>query len=395
MATILNNQAASAQSTVRIVNPYIYVPLPDDSGPVSNGVMYFGEPQTDPELEQYQRRVYALQEDGSAIPLQQPIALGAGGVPYYNNSPVVLAIDGSYSWKVLSANGEVIYNYPNVTHASLSSTGQAGVIEDVVTLSSTQSSVTFPRADISMSTIDVLGPNTDDGNLLRDTDYTVTNGSTGTIFLISTFPDGTKIRARQNVFSSQDESGASGFVYTFGTVADAAIADIPLDSTVTIMGGAFYKDGLGFDRYAVVPGGTGPNDGIIYINMTNGNQLQAIDTRARFQTYAESRSTVTVSSGVLTLDLNKGTAFTVTLTESVSNINFVNALSNSASSVTLNVKQDGTGGRGMAFSGLKAAGGSPPTLTTTANAESKLVFSTTDGSSWEVFLAADDMQVVP
>lgn len=394
MATIINNETSSPQSALRVDNPFMYVPYPDLPKPVSGGTMYFGEPSQNPQVAANQKRVYLIQEDGSVISIEQPVYLGLGGVPIYNGSPAKLAVDGAYSWRVLDRSGGLVYDSPKTTHPALANFGTTEIIEDVIELTSGQSSVTFPRADISMSTVDITGPLIDSRDLYRDEDYTISNGSTGTIFLLSTYPAGTKIRARQNAFTDQDEEAVREF-RSFSILADAIAADMDVGVEVFIAGKTTYFDGLTFDKYIVVWPGTGTNDGVNYINMANGNQLQSLETRAKFRTYTESVAEAQLASGTLTIDVEAGTVQTVTLTESVSTITIINAQPNVATSFTLNVTQDATGSRGISFTGFKAPSGTAPAISTAANAEDKLVFITNNGVDWEVYLTATDLQAIP
>lgn len=394
MATIINNDASQPQSALRIDNPYMYIFYPDKSKAVDSGYLYFGEPSLDPENAANQKRVYVIQEDGSVITIDQPVRTGGGGTPLYNGSPVKLAIDGSYSFKALDKNRDLLYYSAKTTHPTLASIGTTEIIEDVIELSSGQSSVTFPRADLSMSTVDITGALIDSRDLYRDEDYTISNGSTGTIFLTSTFPAGTKIRARQNAFTDQDEETIREF-RSFSIIADALNADMSVGTEVFIAGNTFYYDGLAFDKYIVTWPGTGTNDGVNYINMANGNQLQSLQTRAKFLTYTENVATAALSSGTLTIDMNAGTVHEVELTESVSTITILNVQPDVASSFTLNMTQDATGGRIVSLSGFLTPGGTTPTITTTAGTQSKLGFTTLDGVTWEVYLIADDLQAIP
>ena len=392
-AIIFNNQFSQNESSLRVDNPYMNVRYPDKDKAVSGGVMYFGASFLDPEQPQNQRRVYLIQEDGSAIPISQPINLGSGGLPYYNGSPAKIAISGSYSWKVLDKNGEQVYYSPNTTHPTLANLGSMTVKEDRVTLTATQTSVTFDRVDVFLSTINVTGPLVDSRPMFRDVDYTVSDGANGTIFLTSTFPEGTIIAARENEFTGEGEGAQTGIPYSFRTIAEAARAQLPLDGVVIISGGDSYNDGLAFDKYQVVAGGTGANDGINFINMDNGLQLRSLQTRAKFKTYTEALANATLSGGNININLNTGTVFQVTLTESVSSININNAQQGWCTTIALYITQDGTGGRGVSLSGFLSPNGDTPTISTDAGSVTKLLFSTRNGNDWEVY-ALNDLKVI-
>lgn len=109
--------------------------------------------------------------------------------------------------------------------------------------------------------------------------------------------------------------------------------------------------------------------------------------------YGETRTAPSSSSNVLTLDLENGNIFEVTLTENVTTLTISNPpASGTAGSFTLILKQDGTGGWTFAWpAAVVWAGGTAPTLTTDASAVDVLTFITTDGgTTWYGFLAGAD-----
>ncbi len=95
MATIINNSLTADESALRVHNPIFYVPDPDKGKPLAAFKAYFGEVGRDPTNEDNQKFVYALQEDGSAVPMDQPVIGSAGGVPEYNGSFRFLPVRGS------------------------------------------------------------------------------------------------------------------------------------------------------------------------------------------------------------------------------------------------------------------------------------------------------------
>lgn len=100
-----------------VVMPYEYFPNFNKGGPLYNGKIFIGEVNTDPEVIANQKDV-TYQDACSCVvesPIIQPIRTGSGGVPIYNNSPVRLYVNGSYSIKVLDKNNNLIYYTPNVT----------------------------------------------------------------------------------------------------------------------------------------------------------------------------------------------------------------------------------------------------------------------------------------
>lgn len=394
MSTIINNTAVSDEANLRIENPYLYVADPDKGKPLAGASLYFGLPDFDPVDPEFQKRVYVIQEDGSAVPIEQPVRTSAGGVPEYEGSPAILAIDGDYSYKVLSSQGEQKYYTPYVSNlSSLSFIGYSN-IEDIVVLEDGQQTVTFPRADLSSSDIDIRGENIDSAPLYRDEGFSITNGSTGTLKLDQSYPAGTKIRARQTVNTGEDDNSdviASTF-YTFPNRSSAIISNLQIGDACSILGETTTDDGLGGDRYETVAGGTGPADGLNFINLTNGNQLRLSTGRYSFKTFTETVGQGQITSGTLFIDLDQGTVFEATLTENVSSLLFsnVNDFSGLSSTVTVKIKQDGTGGRSVNFTGIKFAGGTAPAVTADPGAEDIFVFTTFNGSDFYGFLSGAD-----
>lgn len=94
--------------------PYTYYPDPTRGRPVFNGFIYVGIEDRDPEIPSNQIQVRAIQENGLAVNISQPIRTGAGGVPLVNGSPVQLQVEGEYSIKVLDHLGSQVYYAPSL-----------------------------------------------------------------------------------------------------------------------------------------------------------------------------------------------------------------------------------------------------------------------------------------
>ncbi len=179
-----------------VIFPYAYIPDPTKGKPISNGQLFFGLPDLDPEIEANRITVGLQQEDGTIVniaPASQPILTGAGGVPLYNGSPAIIVLDSSvaeYSLKILDKNNSQVYYNENAS---------ALVNSDEVK--------------------DIAG-----------------------------------------LFDNLAEAVAhDGFVGDFVQTYEY--------NAGTALGGA---------KYEVVAGGTGTSDGVLYIDMANGNQLKLI-----------------------------------------------------------------------------------------------------------------------
>ena len=92
-----------------------YFPRATSGVPISGGSIFIGLPDTDPEIVGNQIQVSALQENGTTVPISQPILTSGGGVPLYNGAPVTLLVSESYSLKVLDAFGVQIYNVTSIS----------------------------------------------------------------------------------------------------------------------------------------------------------------------------------------------------------------------------------------------------------------------------------------
>jgi len=109
--------------------------------------------------------------------------------------------------------------------------------------------------------------------------------------------------------------------------------------------------------------------------------------------YKEVVATNAPATGTVSLDLNDGNIHEVTLTGNTT-FTFDNPVaSGKASNLTITLSQDSHGSHTTTWpSSVKWAGGTAPTLTTTANAVNVLTFYTMDnGITWYGFLSGADM----
>ena len=114
--------------------------------------------------------------------------------------------------------------------------------------------------------------------------------------------------------------------------------------------------------------------------------------KSEFKDYAETSTTPSSSSGVLTLDIENGNVFAVTLTENITTLNFNNPSSTGrACSFTLILTQDSTPRTVTWPNSVKWGEGTSPTIST-ASAIYLLSFVTVNaGTTWYGFLSGLEM----
>lgn len=387
MSVIINNSLTADENKVRVDSPIFYVPDPDKGKPLSGFKAYFGIVGLDPLVEENRKLVYALQEDGSAIPIEQPVIGGTGGTPMYNGSPVSLAVSGSYSRIILDSNDVQKYNDPNVKAANFQ--GFSGVIaEESQTVTSGNLTLTYGVIEATTSGFyiskDSTGTQFKGSYLQKDVDYLVLNATQ--ITLVDSVPDGTVVIGRQMDPTGQvvPVSTGSSALFVYRDIASAKAADLQVTDTVTINGGVVPNDGLGGNKYITVAAGTGIADDENFIDLNNGNQLQATKNNLLLARYAEVTNSSTSVAGNITLDLNNGNVHKIVLSENVSGLFFTNVNPDAAltTTVTLKVTQDPVTPRTITYpANIKWSVGTAPTMTPTVDAVDRYVFVSDDGGA--------------
>ncbi len=198
---------------------YDYYPDPTKGRPVFNGSIYVGEPDTDPTLAINQKDVSIVQENGTVVPVAQPVNTGAGGVPLYNGSPVTITTNGNYSLAVLNNQGSQVYYFANSSIVESSTTvypkdfgAVGGGVDDTAAL---QAAIDYAE---TLST-------EDDRNDVVQRNVTLDLG--GVLYSISdelTFTKALHVTAGQfvalNTFSS-----TSGYMVTIADTAEGMVWD--------------------------------------------------------------------------------------------------------------------------------------------------------------------------
>lgn len=81
---------------------------------VANGEIYIGKIDTDPVNPENRIQVYVENEDGSHVPVSQPIIINAAGYPVYNGQIAKFVTVQGHSMAVYDAYGAKQFYFPNV-----------------------------------------------------------------------------------------------------------------------------------------------------------------------------------------------------------------------------------------------------------------------------------------
>lgn len=81
---------------------------------LSGGKIYIGKIDTDPSIPSNQIQVYISNEDGSSVPVAQPLLIGTSGYPVYNGSIAKFVTQEGHSMAVYDAYGAQQFYFPNV-----------------------------------------------------------------------------------------------------------------------------------------------------------------------------------------------------------------------------------------------------------------------------------------
>lgn len=238
--------------------PYSYYPDPENGGPLFAGSIFVGIPDLDPETLANQIPVMGRQENGTLVPLIQPIATSAAGLPTYNGSDVVLVVNASvFSVKVLDKDNDQAYYQPRVDGVLTSS-------QIVTPLDST--------SDIAASGLPVgaliqtagYASSGDGGDAL----YQVVGSGVGDPIFFIPISNGNRakrIKIPQQVFSTVSNMVASPWIGE----GDNAKTN-----------GYLSENDGGGSSYKIVAGGTGVADEGSFIDLANGYQANLIATRS-------------------------------------------------------------------------------------------------------------------
>lgn len=114
---------------------------------VANGKIYIGKIDTDPVNPENQIQVYVENEDGSHVPVSQPIIINAGGYPVYNGQIAKFVTVQGHSMAVYDAYGAQQFYFPNVLkydpdqlRQDLAAPGGLNLVDDAQSRSALQAS---------------------------------------------------------------------------------------------------------------------------------------------------------------------------------------------------------------------------------------------------------------
>ena len=140
----------------------------------------------------------------------------------------------------------------------------------------------------------------------------------------------------------------------------------------------------------ILDGVTATNTELNYLDITTLGTTEAskavtadANGVVKFDNGVQQESTALTSGTSVTLDLNAGTVFTITLAHNIGTFTWSNPASSGYASVfSLKVTQDGTGGRTISWpASVDWASGTAPTLSSGANDVDVFVFFTVDGGT--------------
>lgn len=148
--------------------------MPRSFKAIANGKIYIGQVDTDPVNPANQIQVYLENENGSHVPVAQPIIINAGGYPVYNGQIAKFVTVQGHSMAVYDAYGTQQFYYPNVlkydpdqlrqdlstsTGASLIGTSNGDTVQEAIdTITKNQF---YNESDIALFGYDYSLPNVD------------------------------------------------------------------------------------------------------------------------------------------------------------------------------------------------------------------------------------------
>lgn len=180
------------------------------------------------------------------------------------------------------------------------------------------------------------------------------------------------------------------FPATLPAVSGANLTNLPASAAGTLTGTTLASNVVNSSLTGV---GT-----LTSLTVSGTSTLAAVNmaddtlTRPVIKDYGETRTTPSISSGTLTLNLENGNVFGVSLNASITTLTIQNpSASGTACSFTLAFTADGTARTVTWGSSVKWASGNAPTLTATNGKVDIFTFVTWDaGTNWYAFVAGQN-----
>lgn len=117
----LASDGARRKKTMSEITPNVVVSNPSQLFTLArafkanaNGKIYIGKIDTDPVQPENRIQVYLENEDGSHVPVAQPLIINAGGYPVYNGQIAKFVTVEGHSMAIYNAYGAQEFYYPNV-----------------------------------------------------------------------------------------------------------------------------------------------------------------------------------------------------------------------------------------------------------------------------------------
>lgn len=276
---------------------------------VANGKIYIGKIDTDPVNPENQIQVYVENEDGSHVPVSQPIIINAAGYPVYNGQIAKFVTVQGHSMAVYDAYGAQQFYFPNVLKYDPDQALPAFISKlAAVDGESYIVGATYEQirtSNVSGTQIKCVGRehNNDGGEgwFFLDSDDTTTEDDDGTVLIDAVGRrwkrsyDGAKMAAWFGVKSGTEVSAAIQNMLNTGTggieikdgqyTVNTAVTINQTNSVYPIMGRASSRFDLSGQSMPNTTFNTNGNDFLSYTGTDGSVSTQAVHSGQRFENF--------------------------------------------------------------------------------------------------------------